>query len=352
MSTPTPTQGDPKFSALSGRHREILDAVICLFIESALPVGSRTVSKHLATGLSPATIRNAMADLEDVGLLAQPHTSAGRVPTPEALRFWIDEVVQPTPLAPAARERLEAALASSSDPKQQIERLVHTLSKLVCGVGIALAPRLDHGRLARAELVPVGSDRLLLLWVTQRGVVYHRVVVLERMPRADDIQVLERLLNEHYVGQTFEEVRRGLLNELLHLKQRFDDLIQRLLSVAPLSDDDVILDGVGRMAAQPEFEDVEVVRKLYAAFEDRHALAHVLERVAASGGLQVLLNEEAGLGSLTSVGVVAAPYGGASPLGTVGVVGPWRMPYPQVLSLVQYAAQLLSEALHTQDEAG
>lgn len=330
---------------ISERHKRILEAIIELYVRAAAPVGSRTVSRFVDLGLSPATIRNAMADLEEEGMLEQPHLSAGRVPTAEAFRYWIRHVVRPAAPSLEARRLLADAIAGADEPRARVGRLSEALSSLTSGAAVALPPRLERGRLARAEFVPLGGGRHLLLWVTTTGIVWHRVLALDGVdPEA--IGQFERLLNGEYRGHTFDEVRRRIRHDLHDMKQRFDDLVAELLRESP-PDDEVILEGIGRVSGQPEFGDVTALRGLYEAFERRSVLAGLLERVAHAGGLQVLLGDEAGLDGRLGIGVVASPYGepgAARPLGSIGILGPSRMPYPEVLGLVEAAAAMLGRS--------
>jgi heat-inducible transcriptional repressor len=330
---------------ISERHRRILEAIIELYVSAAVPVGSRTVSRFVDLGLSPATIRNAMADLEEEGMLEQPHLSAGRVPTAEAFRYWIRHVVRPTAPSAEARRLLSEAIAGSDEPRARVGRLSEALSALTLGAAVALPPRFERGRLARAEFVPLGGGRFLMLWVTTAGTVWHRVLAFDGVP-AESIEQFERILNEDYRGHVFDDVRTRIRKDLLRMKDRFDALVSELLrEEAP--GDEVILEGVGRVSGQPEFGEVSALRSLYEAFERRSVLAGLLERVAHSGGLQVLLGEEAGLGGRLGIGVVAAPYGepsGSPALGSIGVLGPSRMAYPEILGLVEAAAAMLGRS--------
>lgn len=330
---------------ISARHRRILEAVIELYVRSASPVGSRTVSRHVDLEWSPATIRNAMADLEEEGLLEQPHLSAGRIPTAQAFRLWIRQI-RPADPSPAARRLLATAAGESDDPKIRLGRVSEVLSTLGAGAGVALAPRLDRGRLARAEFVPLGGERVLLLWVTAAGIVYHRILQVDGVD-PESIGQFERLLNQEYRGHTFDEVRSRIRQDLLSMKHRFDSVVEQMLQ-PEAEPGEVIVEGVGRMFEHPEFGDVQLLRQLYGAFEERSSLASILERVARSGGLQVLLGDEDGLARFAGVGVVAAPYAtdrdGGNALGTIGFVGPSRMAYPEVLGLVRAAAEVLSRS--------
>lgn len=337
MAKPPVQLGD-----ISDRHRDILCAVIDNFVATAAPVGSRTISKASKCDLSPATIRNVMSDLEDLGLLQQPHASAGRVPTVSALRYWIDRWVVPRDPGQRQRRLLQTSVAEAHGPKDMLERVAGVLSVLSGGVGVALAPGLDKGRLERAELVALGDSRLLLLWVTRQGSVYHREIILPQSILAEDVSQLERLLNADYRGATFDEVRLRLREDLRDMRQRLGALVEQLFTVAGISDSDLIVEGVKRVVEQPDFANVDLLRRLYEAFADRHTLGAILDRIARHGGLQVLLNDETGLGG-AGLSLVAGAYG--STQGSIGVFGPARMAYPEILGLVRYATDLLDRSL-------
>lgn len=330
---------------LSPRQADVLRAVVELFIETAEPVGSRTVSKAMNQQVSAATVRNVMADLEELGLLKQIHTSSGRVPTNRALRYWIEAMVRPVTPAPEVQEQLRLAVADVRAPRRALAALASELSRMTGSAGLARAPRLEQGRLQRASLVPVGGGRLMLLWVASNGVVYHREIQLAEEPAAEDVAHLEQVLNREFIGATFDEIRARLRQDLHEMKRRYDDLLEQLVVSAATADDDVIVEGVSRVVEQPDFNTLETLRRLYEAFEDRHLLAGVLDRVAASGGLRVLLNDEIGFAD-TQVGMVAAPFDadGVS-RGSIGVFGPARMPYPEILGLVRFASMLVERVL-------
>lgn len=332
------TKNTQDYLSFSERHRSILQVVVEVFLDTAMPVGSRTVSKKHALKLSPASIRNIMADLEELGLLYQPHHSAGRLPTSEALRFWIERLVEPRQPQPWQQAMLTQALSGDSAPKEKLERLTSVLSQLAGGAGIALAPRLEHGRLERAELIALSDARLLFIWVSRSGLVFHREVHLAQRLPSDELLQLEHLLNSEFRGATFEEVRRRLRQDVGELRMRCAMLLDALAEHAVLRQDDVIVEGVTRVVGQPDLASIEALQQLAAAFADRSTLAQILDKIAKSGGLQVLLNEETGFAA-APLGLVASPY--CASQGSIGIVGSVCMPYPQVLGLVRFAANLL-----------
>ena len=340
--------------ALSARQAQVLRAVVSGYVAEAAPVGSETVSVLLPVSLSPASVRNTLAELTALGLVDKPHRSAGRVPTELGFRTYVDSLLDPRALAEFEMRELFRALEGAED--RIVPRVAsRLLSECTRQLGFVEAPRLDRLVLRHVSFVRVSRERVLAVLVSQGGSATQRVI---EEPGAGDQAELDRMaaaVNARVAGRTLREVRDRLVSEAAALRSQADDLLERVLRPAlPLApevlDDDPVLVIATRLGLldQPEFHDPEHVRELFEAVEARERLAQVLDKVLASGRVQVAFGGEIGEPGLRRCAVVVAPYGRAdAPLGALGVIGPRRMDYARVIPLVEYLSRLVTERICT-----
>jgi heat-inducible transcriptional repressor len=336
---------------LDDRGAQVLRHVVEDYIETAEPVGSRTISKRMDQQLSPATIRNIMADLEEMGFLAQPHTSAGRVPTGAGFRYYVDYLLARRQLARPERDRFQkmAEEAGSADEFiRQVSRLVSTLSRQACMVVVS---RLSSQPLRSINLLQAGAGRLLLVIVTQGGWIEHRLVEGESELSGDDIVKVNAYLNELADGLTLHELRGRILQEMKREKARYDRLMQRALrlgakALGESSPPEVYVEGRANILEQPEFaEDVHKLKKILRAFEEKTVIVRLLDRTLETDAIQVSIGSENPVEGLPDISVVASGYRlGESMTGGIGLIGPVRMDYSRIIPLVEYSARLLSSA--------
>lgn len=346
---------------LTPRERRVLEAVIQTYVQTAEPAGSRVLSRKHGLGVSPATIRNTMSDLEDKGFLTHPHTSAGRVPTDKAYRAYVDAILTTpgSPLAHAERERLAQELAQAATTMETIlRRAAQSLGVLTQELGVALGPRLDSSVLRRLELVRVGSERLLLVLTLDGGVV--RTVFVEVSARLPDTAVADvtRVLNERLAGHALRELRasvaerlrdagaapesEGLLNIFVQEGEQLFD------AALPAAESSVIVGQASVLAVQPEFGGAESLRRLLTLTEEPARLADALRRRHRGDrtpGVSITIGGEHGDPHFEQFTVVTAEYHAGALNGVIGVIGPTRMPYEKVISLVQHTSRLLSDLL-------
>jgi heat-inducible transcriptional repressor len=337
---------------LTERQKAILRAVIHDYIHSAEPVGSRSVSRRYAFQLGPASIRNIMADLEELGYLAQPHTSAGRIPTDQGYRFYVDTLMDPARLTPEEEgliaARFTPALGEVEGLMRETSQVLGALSRCA---GIAIAPRFDQLQVKRLEFVSLAADRVLLILAATSGVVHHKVVAVDEPLSQDELNRIARYLNELLHGLTLREVRQVLVAKMAEEKALYDQLLRRALQLGrktvegePLAD--IYIGGTTHIMEQPEFADAEKMRAIFAAFEEKSRLVRILDRCLTDAGLTVIIGRELGEVGLQEFSVVASPYfQRGAPVGVLAVVGPTRMPYEKVVSLVDYTARLVSRLL-------
>lgn len=342
---------------LSARERRVLEAVIQTYVQTAEPAGSRTVSRRFGLGVSPATIRNTMSDLEEKGFLFHPHTSAGRVPTNKAYRAYVDALLGSTPLAPSAdREKLSEALADSDSPIESVlRRAAQSLGILTQELGVALQPRLASSVLRSLDLVRVNEDRLLMVLSLEGGAVRTVFVEVAGSIAESALTEVTTVLNERLSGLTLEDIRTSVgqrmrdsvsvptARELLNIfVQEADALFDPTIS---RGEDQLLLGQASVLAEQPEFAAADRMRRLIELTERPQDLAEALRRRGQTSGISITIGAEHEDERLRDFTVVTAEYHTGSLAGVIGVIGPTRMPYEKVISLVNHTSQLLSELL-------
>ncbi|MBL8480896.1 MAG: heat-inducible transcriptional repressor HrcA, partial [Rhodocyclaceae bacterium] len=300
--------------------------------------------------LSPATIRNVMADLEDMGFIASPHTSAGRVPTPLGYRLFVDTMLTVRPLATAQVQELEGQL-QPADPQRLINQASSLLSDLTHFAGIVVAPRHRLPRIRQIEFLSLSEKRILLILVTADGDVQNRILFTERNYSPAELVQAANFLNQHCAGLDFIEIRTRLNDDLRQLRSDMTDLMNAAISAGS----DAMNEMATRYAISGEKNLLDVeelssnmrrLRELFALFEQRTALIQLLELSNRADGVQIFIGGESGIASLDECSVVTAPYEvGGVVVGSVGVIGPTRMAYERVIPIVDITAKLLSSAL-------
>jgi heat-inducible transcriptional repressor len=337
---------------LTARDREILKDVISTYILSAEPVSSRSVAKRGRLGLSAATIRNVMADLEEWGFLMQPHTSAGRVPTSSAYHLFIGSMME-TRLVPARERRYirENLSGRSADADGLMGTASHLLSELSSQVGIVVTPAIGETVLKAVDFIPIAGRKVLCVVVSSTGFIDNKVIETEEEVSRQELVRLSNYLTESFAGQTLREIRERLLRMMGEERAQMEGLLARTIELARdgLSVGDhpgVVVDGTSMLLSKPELSDVQRVRRMFEAFADKARLVKILNQCIQGGGVRVLIGEDCELTSELDFSVVAAPYGaGDRPLGTLGIVGPSRMDYETVIPLVSFLRETLSRAL-------
>jgi heat-inducible transcriptional repressor len=332
---------------LDSRSREVLVAVIAEYVRTAEPVGSRAVARRHIRGLSPATIRNVMADLEEMGYLIQPHTSAGRVPTDKAYRFYVDHLERVPWVGP---QGLPADHASSPHGDAAVQLMAQTPSRLSLQThmtGMLLAPPLQHTALDRIELVPLGDERALAVIVTETGWVTARAISAPARVPADDLREIGRALTRRYRGKTFRDIVDDVASPadpLDPLWTRSGSLLEQIAAL--LRDRTLYVSGATNMLDHPDLSDVGTMRSLLLAFEEKAQLIDLLSRLAAERGVQVMIGSENPVKEMRECSLIASTYTYRDQaLGVLAVVGPRRMAYSDVISLVDETARLVSDSL-------
>jgi heat-inducible transcriptional repressor len=353
---------------LSERQRAILQAVVEDYIATAEPVGSRTLTKrNREIDLSPATVRNAMADLEDLGYLSATHASAGRVPTVEAFRVYVEQLAQRGRISPREKEIIEAVTSSqgleSRGISQILEETGRVLSMVANHATLLLMPSFDEVVFSDIEFIPVRERHVLAVFVARSGLVQHRVLEVEFPVDRNELRKMSNYLKGLLTGKALRDVRQAILDEMRQERAQADEMMrfalvlgEKTLSIETTPADAILVEGERSLLDQPEFADIGKMRELLRAFEEKTVLLRLLEAAArpmvstAAKRLdtQVLLGADGQARELRDLAVVMATYQGESgSAGHVGVVGPVRMDYSRVIPLVELAASALSKKLGT-----
>jgi heat-inducible transcriptional repressor len=337
---------------LNDRSRQILEAIIEEYIATAQPVGSKVLIQNRSIGLSPATVRNVMAELEELGYLVSPHTSAGRIPTPLGYRFYVDTLLQVTELDKRQKHRIERQyLQKSLQMADMLHKASRTLSQVSNYTGLVMVPRLRATVFRHIEFVRLSSRQILAVFVTQSGMVQNRLINVAEELGASELEQISNYLNSTMAGLSIEEARARIVAEMAQEKALYDSLLQRAfaLSSVALDDEDggeVIIEGTSHFLEQPEFSDLECMKRIVQTFEQKLALVDLLGRGLDSAGVQVLIGSETGCRELADCSLITAAYSGRrGTLGTLGVIGPSRMPYSNIIPIVDFTAGLISRLL-------
>ncbi len=334
--------------ALDQRSRQVLLAVIAEYVETGEPVGSRAVARRHIRGLSPATIRNAMADLEEMGYLVQPHTSAGRVPTDKAYRFYVDHLERVPWMGGETAGVGQPPFATRADAADRL--MADTPSHLSTGthmMGVLLAPPLKRTVLDRIELVVLDEERALAVLVTDTGWVTARSLTASRRAGTEELRDIGRALTRRYRGKTFQEI----LDDMSAPTDPLDPLWTRSRAaldevMALLRDRTLYISGATNMLDHPDLSDVSALRPLLRAFEDKARLIDLLSRMAEERGVQVMIGSENPMEDMRGCSLITSTYTYRDQvLGVLGVLGPRRMQYSEVMSLVDETARLVSTSL-------
>jgi heat-inducible transcriptional repressor len=334
---------------LTDRARILLKTLVERYIAEGEPVGSRTLSRHSGLDLSPASIRNIMSDLEEMGLVASPHTSAGRVPTPRGYRFFVDTLLTIRPIDHLALGQLEKQLAPD-DPHKLLSAASTLLSDLTHFAGLVMTPKRNPS-FRQVEFLNLSEKRVLLIIVTQEGEVENRVLLTDRPYSQSQLTESANYFNRHFAGRTFDQVRLALKEELGNMQQDIQALMTAAVNAGTEAlegqRETVVVSGSHHLLnVEDRAANMQNLRRLFDAFEQKTSLLALLEQSRAAHGVQIFIGGESDTLPLDEFSLVTAPYEvDGQVVGTLGVVGPTRMAYERVIPIVDITARLLSNAL-------
>ncbi len=343
---------------LNERTQHLLKALVERYIRDGQPVGSRTLARDAGLDLSPATVRNVMADLEELGYLHSPHTSAGRVPTARGYRFFIDALLNLRPLddreVETLRRRIDQPVQSSAELARSVSDLLSGITRLA---GVVMLPRRNVVTLRHVEFLSLSENRVLVILVLNTQEVQNRIIQTRRPYGAVELQQAAHYLNEQFTGKDIQQVREALLRDLRETRDSLDRLMQTVLEMAeqtfetePVGEDYVVA-GQTHLMQCADLSDLDKLRQLFEAFNHKRDLLHLFDQCLHAEGVQIFIGEESGFEVLEGCSVVTAPYTvEGQVLGVLGVIGPTRMAYGRVIPLVDVTARLLAAALNGQKD--
>jgi heat-inducible transcriptional repressor len=349
---------DTRDEPLNERAQQLLRVLIENYIRDGQPVGSRVLSRESGLSLSSATVRNVMADLEELGFVTSPHTSSGRVPTDKGYRFFVDTLLHVQPLENDAVTELRRHLDTGHESSKS---LVAAASQLLSSVthlaGVVTLPRTQQAAITQIEFVGLSENRVLAVLVLNDREVQNRILQLDRYFSPDELKRAANYLNEQVCGRTLSQVRQEILRQMQETRERMNQIMVDAISVAqkvfeidPQSEDRIeyVIAGETNLMGVAELSSVERLRRLFEAFNEKRDFLHLLDQSIRSERIQIFIGHESGYQVLDDCSVVTAPYGaGDSVMGVLGVIGPTRMAYERVIPIVDMTAKLLGAALNS-----
>ena len=340
---------------LNDRAQHLLKVIVERYIDDGQPVGSRSLSKEPGLNLSPATIRNVMADLEELGLITAPHTSAGRMPTVTGYRFFVDSLLTVQPLGSATMQQFKQELETLADPEEMVEAASRVLSDMTHMAGLVMLPRHDTLTFRMIEFLPLSEQRILVILVTNEQEVQNRIIYPGRRFSAAELVAAANYLNVTYAGKDLAEIREHMMREL---QVDRDHLHQEALCAAEIADlafkgnaqqrrKPFVLSGETNLMDFDELAHRDRLRSLFSAFQQKEDIVHLLDRCLETSGVKIFIGEESGYQPLDQCSLVTSSYTiDDSRVGVIGVIGPTRMAYEKVIPLVDVTAKLLGAALN------
>ena len=342
-------------SDLSERAQLMLRALIDRYVRDGQPVGSRTLAREAGLDLSPATVRNVMSDLEALGFVCSPHTSAGRVPTVQGYRFFVDTLLKVQPLDSRAIQSMRLELSLEQTPKDLVESASGLLSGITRMTGVVTLPRQEHALFKRVEFLRLSGTQVLAILVTGEDEVQNRILTTEKEHSPAELQQASNYLNELFAGKDLAEVRAALLHEMKETRTNMNSMMVTAMHMADQvleknQSDDFVMAGQTNLMDFQELCDLDKLRKLFDAFNTKRDMLHLLDQCIHSDGIQIFIGDESGYRMLDECSMVTAPYSvDGQVLGVLGVIGPTRMAYDRVIPIVDATARLLGAALNQKE---
>lgn len=338
----------------SNRAEKILSAIIDTYIEEGQPIGSKKLASKERFNLSPATIRNVMSDLEDLGFITSPHRSSGRIPTPKGYRFFIDSLLQLEPLDVEEYNSIENTIINdASSSKDLALNVSSTLSSITHLAGIVTVPKKKDNILKEIDFIPLSDKRILAIIVINETEVENKILQMKRNYSRDELQQSANFINQNYSGKSLEIIKNDLLNQLKETSDLAKTLMNNLIDIT----DDVIntkdsdgyyMTGENHLLDHDELSDINHLKELFNAFSEKQELLQILDKSISTSNIQIFIGEESGYKIFDNCTLITAPYTNKEgSIGVLGVIGPTRMEYQRVIPIVDVTAKLLSRSLKT-----
>lgn len=339
---------------LNERARLLLKAMIERYIVDGQPVGSRTLSQESGLDLSPATVRNVMSDLEDLGFIVSPHTSAGRIPTDKGMRLFVDNLIRIRDPKPNMIQTLSSQLNVSSGRKELIASASSALSGLTHMAGVVTVPTRAYLEIRRIEFIKLSDKKVLAVLVVSNGEVENRVLELSREFSRTELEQAANTLNEHFAGRRVSTVRKSLLSDMQQTRESMNSMMQDAITLAeklftePEQQSAFIMAGQVNLMEFAELSNVDKLRALFEAFNQQRDILHLLDQCLGAKGVRIYIGEESGYKIFDGMSLVTSTYEvDDEVVGVLGVIGPSRMAYSKVIPIVDVTAKLLGSALNS-----
>lgn len=338
---------------LTERAQLLLKNLVERYIRDGQPVGSRTLSRDEQIGLSPATVRNVMADLDDLGLIHSPHTSAGRVPTIKGYRLFVDNLLTIKPLNRGTVSSIQKQIGGSVDPNQLLASASRQLSEITSMAGVVMLPRREVAALRQVEFLPLSSRRVLVILVLNEREVQNRIIHTARDYSPAELQQIANYLTQLCVGQDMRQARERLLREMDEARRSMNQMMADAIEMAAQAfttesvEKDYLINGQTNLMSYADMGNMDRMRKLFEAFNQKRDILQLLDQSLHANGVQIFIGEESGYEVLGDCSVVSAPYKVDNQvIGVLGVIGPTRMAYDRVIPIVDMTAKLLGNSLN------
>ena len=342
-----------KSQELPERSLFLFKSLVEHFINDGQPVGSRTLVRDLDLDLSAATIRNVMADLEDMGFLHSPHTSAGRIPTARGYRLFVDSLLRVNDLGSEEIHRIAEEMDSGDSIQNLLERTSSMLSDITHLASVVMLPRLEHSTLNQVEFMSLSDNRVLVILVMSDNEIQNRIIHTVRTFSASELEQAANYLNKMFSGKDLPEIRKEMLAELEGMKDNVNQLMQAAIEMAQQAiesgtKDDCVIAGETNLMGVSGWEDIDRLKRLFDTFNQKRDILHLLEQSINAKGVQLFIGEESGYEVLDDCSIVTSPYESEGQiLGVLGVIGPTRMDYERVIPIVDLTAKMLGSALNS-----
>jgi len=341
------------YKELNERAQHLLKVLVQRHIRDGQPVGSRALTRDSGLSLSPATVRNVMSDLESLGYVQAPHTSAGRVPTDKGYRFFVDSLLTVRELSVPEVERLRIRLDAAGGSGELVGSVSSLLSGLTRYAGLVTLPRHTYNAFRQVEFLPLSDKRVLVIIVVNEHEVQNRVIHTEREFSRDELEKISNFLNQEFAGQDFRSVRQKLIEDIDNTREDVNKTMMTVVEVAKKvfvdtpTEADYVLAGETNLMDYAELANVEKLRELFDAFNQKRDVLHILDQSIGAQGVQIFIGQESGYDVFDGVSMVTSTYkADGEVLGVLGVIGPTRMPYERVIPIVDLTARLLGDALN------
>jgi heat-inducible transcriptional repressor len=343
---------------LDSRARDVLREIIIEHVATGEAISSRSLAKCGQFQLSPASLRNVMADLEDLGYLQHPHTSSGRIPTDRGYRFFIDYLMKSRALTQREREAIDDEVSHSDEIEEVLHLATRVISRLSDQVGVVFMPTLLQFAIRSMDFVLVAENRIMCIIVGTNGVVVNKIIETRQPFTRDELEKISRFITVEFSGMTLDTIRRRLVRMTEEERAQHDRLLQKTIAlgigavndVSPV-EHELVVEGAASILTKPEFADAAALRKTFLALQEKEKLVEILNACLTEDGLQILIGSESDFTQVHNFSIVARPYGSsASPLGIVGIIGPMRMEYARVAPLVDYLGRALSRKIEEKEQ--